>query len=423
MKRVSTDMMNNDMQYWLRRTEQSMASMETKMAKQERNENLRDDPLGAARTVRYDSAVTRLQRFEKNAAYGNDETKLSEGYARQTLEVTQRLREIAVQGANGIYTKDDQKYMASEVDELLGELVSLANSKGPDGAYLFSGEKTQTEPFKAVMGASPLAGKEVLTSVQYLGSNGGPQVQVADDSTLPLSVPGNELFWAEKQEAVSDMDARDWRSTADSAISVDGKRIDVKAGDTVYAIAAKINDSGAPVKANIDPRTFSLSLVATLPHQMRLEDIDAQGKAIGATSGGALHELGLLSGSGSAPDNWAPGARVTGGSLFDAAIRLRDSLNRGDIMETGGQSLAGIDAGIDNLNRRITEIGSRSERFDMLQKRFDAVIPDTTTLLAKEKDLDMTQAITDYKMLEYAHKASLGFAGRLFPQTLLDFLR
>ena len=81
------------------------------MAKQERNENLRDDPLGAARTVRYDSAVTRLQRFEKNAAYGNDETKLSEGYARQTLEVTQRLREIAVQGANGIYTKDDQKYM------------------------------------------------------------------------------------------------------------------------------------------------------------------------------------------------------------------------------------------------------------------------------------------------------------------------
>ena len=423
MKRVSSDMMNNDMQYWLRRTEQSMASMETKMAKQERIENLRDDPLGAARTVRYDSAVTRLQRFEKNAAYGNDQTKLSEGYARQTLEVTQRLREIAVQGANGVYTKEDQKYMASEVDELMGELVSLANSKGPDGAYLFSGEKTQTEPFKAVMSASPLAGKEVLTGVQYLGSNGGPQVQVADDSSLPLSMPGNELFWAEKQEAISDMDARDWRSTGDSAISVDGKRIEVKAGDTVYAIAAKINDSGAPVKASIDPRTFSLSLVATLPHQMRLEDLGAQGTAPGATNGGALHELGLLSGSGPAPDNWAPGARVTGGSLFDAAIRLRDSLNRGDIMETGGQSLAGIDAGIDNLNRRITEIGSRSERFDILQKRFDKVIPDTTTLLAKEKDLDMTQAITDYKMLEYAHKASLGFAGRLFPQTLLDFLR
>jgi len=83
----------------------------------------------------------------------------------------------------------------------------------------------------------------------------------------------------------------------------------------------------------------------------------------------------------------------------------------------------GIDAGIDNLNRRITELGSRSERFDILQKRFDKVVPDTTTLLAKEKDLDMTQAITDYRMLEYAHKASLGFAGRLFPQTLLDFLR
>ena len=35
----------------------------------------------------------------------------------------------------------------------------------------------------------------------------------------------------------------------------------------------------------------------------------------------------------------------------------------------------------------------------------------------------MTKAITDYKMLEYAHKAALSFAGRLFSQTLLDFLR
>jgi flagellar hook-associated protein 3 FlgL len=422
MKRVSTDMMNNDMQYWLRRTEGKLSSAETKMATQQRIQNLRDDPLGAARAVRYDSAVTRLQRFEKNAAFGNDESKLSEGYARQTLEVSQRLREIAVQGANGVYTKEDQKYMAAEVDELLGELVSLANSKGPDGAYLFSGEKTQTEPFKAVMGASPLAGKEILTGVQYLGSNGGPQVQVADDSSLPLSLPGNELFWAEKQEAVSDMDARDWRAKGDSAIAVDGKRIEVKAGDTVYAIAAKINDSGAPVKASIDPRSFSLALVATIPHQMRLEDLPSAGGAAVA-DGGALHELGLLSGSGPAPDNWSGSARVTGGSLFDVAIRLRDSLNRGDIMETGGRALAGIDAGIDNLNRRITELGSRSERFDILQKRFDKVVPDTTTLLAKEKDLDMTQAITDYRMLEYAHKASLGFAGRLFPQTLLDFLR
>jgi flagellar hook-associated protein 3 FlgL len=104
-------------------------------------------------------------------------------------------------------------------------------------------------------------------------------------------------------------------------------------------------------------------------------------------------------------------------------MRLRDSLNRGDAIETGGLALAGIDAGINNLNRRITELGARSERLATVSARLDREIPDTTALLSRERDLDVTQAITDFKMLEYAHKASLGFAGKLFPQTLLDFLR
>ena len=78
---------------------------------------------------------------------------------------------------------------------------------------------------------------------------------------------------------------------------------------------------------------------------------------------------------------------------------------------------------IDNMNRRIAEIGSRSEQLQMVQGRLNKEIPDTQKLLADESDLDLTKAITDYRMLEYAHRASLGFAGRLFPQTLLDFLR
>lgn len=157
---------------------------------------------------------------------------------------------------------------------------------------------------------------------------------------------------------------------------------------------------------------------------IRAEDAKAAGPAAGgAARPGVLEELGLVAGSGSPPDNWAPSARVTGGSLFDVAMRLRDSLNRGDVLETGGQALAGIDAGLDNLNRRAAELGARCERLETVQNRLNREIPDTTKLLAVEKDLDLTTAITQYRMLEYAHKASLGFAGRLFPQTLLDFLR
>jgi flagellar hook-associated protein 3 FlgL len=252
--------------------------------------------------------------------------------------------------------------------------------------------------------------------VQYLGAQGGPSAEVSEGDYMSLGQSGSDVFWAEKQQVVSSYDARDWRASKDATIIVDGKGIGIKAGDNVYAVAAKINDSGAAVKAAIDPRSFALSLETTTAHQLRLEDGPGE-------SGSTLKELGLLAPTGLPPDNLAPSARVSGGSLFDVAIRLRDSLNKGDILETGGAALAGIDAGVDNLNRRVAELGARSERLQSVSTRLNREIPDMTKIASEETDLDLTKAITDYKMLEVAHKATLSFTGRLFPQTLLDFLR
>lgn len=417
--RVSSNLMNDDMQFWTQRRERDMSSAETKMARQTRIENLRDDPLAAARAVRYDSANSRLERYEKNAAWAQDQYKVSEDYMRQSVDITQRLREIAVQGANGSYTKEDQKYMGQEVDQLLGELVNMANARSADGGYLFSGDKSRTQPFREITGSAPGATGEVLVGVQYLGAQNGPSAEVSEGDYMRLSQSGSDVFWAEKQQIVSSYDARDWRASQDATIVVDGKGIGIKAGDNVYAVAAKINDSGAAVKATIDPRSFSLSLETTTAHQLRLED----GPATPGKSGSTLKELGLLAPTGLAPDNLAPSARVSGGSLFDVAIRLRDSLNKGDILETGGAAIAGVDAGLDNLNRRVAELGARSERLQTISTRLNREIPDMTKIASEETDLDLTKAITDYKMLEVAHKATLSFTGRLFPQTLLDFLR
>jgi flagellar hook-associated protein 3 FlgL len=417
--RVSSNLMNDDMQFWTQRRERDMSSAETKMARQTRIENLRDDPLAAARAVRYDSVTSRLERYEKNAAWAQDQYKVSEDYVRQGLDITQRLREIAVQGANGTYTKEDQKYMGQEVDQLLGELVNLANARDADGGFLFSGDKSRTQPFREITGTAPGAAGEVLVGVQYLGAQGGPSAEVSEGDYMNLGQSGSDVFWAEKQQAVSSYDARDWRASQDATIIVDGKGIGIKAGDNVYSVAAKINDSGAAVKATIDPRSFSLALETTTAHQLRLED----GPAAAGKTGSTLKELGLLAPAGLPPDNLAPSARVSGGSLFDVAIRLRDSLNKGDILETGGSALAGIDAGVDNLNRRVAELGSRSERLQSVSARLNREIPDMTKIASEETDLDLTKAITDYKMLEVAHKATLSFTGRLFPQTLLDFLR
>ncbi|MCX7025067.1 MAG: flagellar hook-associated protein 3 [Spirochaetes bacterium] len=415
MKRVSTDMSNNDTQYWLRRKEVAMADIETKIARQTRIPELRSDPLAAAHAVKYESFAARLARFEKNAVFAQDVSAVAEGYSRQAQDVMQRLREIAVQGANGVYTKEDSSYMAAEVNELLKELVSIANSRGPDGRFMFAGDKVTTEPFRALRGFAGGTGEEQVIGVEYLGSTNAVQAEITQDAYVPLGVPGNQVFWGEQSAVFSTFDASGYRVLAPSAIRIDGHEIELKPGDTLHAVIAKINASGAPVKASVDPERNSLVIETTTPHELWLEE----GKG-----GRVFTDLGVLRDPAAPPPaNLAPTARVAGGSMFDAVISLRDALYRGDNIEVGGRVMASVDAAMDNLNLRVAEFGARSERLEQTRARLNKEIPDVVKLQAEAADLDMAQAIMDLRMAEYAKNAALGTAGRVLPVTLLDFLR
>lgn len=413
MRRVSSDMMNNDMQYWLRRKEEDMAAMSSRINKQERLNSLRDDPLAAAHAVRYQSVVSRLERYEKNIFYTLDRARIAEGYMNQSMNIMQRIRELAVAGANGINTQEDTKAMAVEVNELLSELVNLANARGPDGDFLFAGEKARTEPFRTISGYISGGSESLITEVEYLGGVGSPSAEISEAAYLPMNLKGDAVFWAERQRVAGELDASSYRVLEAGSIFIDGEEIALKAGDTVQAIIARINESGAPVKASLDPARNSLVLEGTTAHRLRIED--GQG-------GRVLAELGILSGSG-IPSDYASTARVSGGSLFDSVISLRNSLIKGDHIDIGGRDLGLIDAAMNNLGARLAEAGAMMERLETTAMRLNKEIPDTTALLAREMDLDYTQAITDLKMMEYTQTASLQMAGRVLPKTLLDFLR
>jgi len=68
-------------------------------------------------------------------------------------------------------------------------------------------------------------------------------------------------------------------------------------------------------------------------------------------------------------------------------------------------------------------VGSRSERTEAAWKRLNAEIPTVSAALSREASLDMADAATDLKMMEFAHKAALQTAAKVVPPTLLDFLR
>jgi flagellar hook-associated protein 3 FlgL len=413
-------MPNNDMQFYLRRQEEALSDIQNKIAGQKKMLVPRDDPLAASHAVRYESYLARLERFEKNTLYAKEHYTEIDAYLRQTNDIMQRIRELSVQGANGTYAGDDLKYMAVEINELLKELVSIANATGSDGKQLFAGDKAFTEPFRVVEGT--VQGGEgsaeqipMITAVEYRGAGSARRTEITGGAYSELDIGGGEAFWAEKMQIFSGIDAAGYRAENAGAFYLDGAEITVTPGDTVYAIAAKINDSGAPVKAYIDPENRGLVLEGTRAHLIRAED---------RQDSRVLQDLGIVTfNSDPAAPNWHPAARVSGGSLFDMVIRLRDALFRGDQDFAGSQGIGGMDVAMANVQSRLALNGSRQERAESAWERINTEIPNVTGALGRENSLDFADAAVELGMTQFAHKAALQTASKILPVTLLDFLR
>lgn len=414
MNRISTNQSNNDMQHHMRMREYKMNEAQNKMASQSRIQNLRDDPVSASHATRYKTNMFRLDRYTDNVNTLQDQYNEAESFMRSSNDILQKIRELAIQGASDTTTTEDKQMIAVQVDQLLTELVSISNQKSGDGSALFAGAKFYNEPFQVLKGNVAGADRPVITDIMYNGNIQKNKIEIAENSTIDANFLGNEVFWAEEQEVFSARNALDYVVGDDTSIFIDGQEIALKQGDNVQAIIHRINDAGLPVKASLDPVRSSLVIGTTSPHQLWMEDKS------GST---VLQDLGILQSSGKPPMNYADDARVSGGSLFDMVINLRDELYAGNTIAIGGSALAGIDKAHSSLLTSLAELGSKSERLDFTMLRHAVENTNMTQRYSKETDVNMAEAITNLKMLEYTHKAALQTAGRILSPTLLDYLR
>lgn len=414
MHRISSQFNNTDTQYQLRKQEVRQAMANRQLGNQSKIGQLRDDPIAAGHLVRYQSYLGRVEQFEKNAQTLADQYNVREGYINQNLQIMQRVRELAVNGATGTNTNEDLKNMAVEVNELLKEIIQNANAVGPDGNTLFAGTRTKGTAFDVVLGNIPGSNEELIEKVNYQGNVGTNRIEVDENAYLTVDNSGNKTFWAEPQQLMGQRDLSAWQALEDSTIVVDGVEIAIKSGDNIYAVASKINDSGVAVKASIDPVTNGLNLVTTDSHQIWLED----------KTGSVLSDMGMIKDSSQFPPyNVGESVKVSGGSLFDAVIALRDSMLKGDHEAIGSRVLGTLDSGINNLTTRLAKSGSDYERAMNNVQRSQTTAVNVTQLVSREGDIDVTKAIMDLKKMDLVNQATMSNAGKMYSSSLLNYMR
>lgn len=141
-----------------------------------------DDPAGTMAILRYRSSLSELDRYGSSAAEAHEWITVSDEAIMHLQENLHRVREIAVLGANGSLPPDARAAYTAELEEIIKHVVTIANATY-DGRYVFGGYETTQPPF--VLDAN---------GVSYQGDQGEILREVGQGITLPINIPGDELF-------------------------------------------------------------------------------------------------------------------------------------------------------------------------------------------------------------------------------------
>ena len=98
-----------------------------------------DDASGLAVSEKMRSQIRGLNRASKNALDGISFIQTTEGYLQESQDILQRIRELAVQSANGIYTAEDRMQVQVEVSQLIDEIDRVAEHAQFNGLNLLTG--------------------------------------------------------------------------------------------------------------------------------------------------------------------------------------------------------------------------------------------------------------------------------------------
>ncbi len=189
-----------------------------------------DDAAGLAISNRMTSQVRGLNQAIRNASDGISLIQTAEGALDETTNILQRMRELAIQSANGIYNDENRKTLDAEVQQLISELDRISKTTTFNGQKLLDGSLGDVE--------------------LQVGSNANETIEISiqamDAKTLGMGSTSVDLLGAEITANLSTL------TLAEGDILINGQSIGDFAGssETFQDLIDSINDNVLGVDAS-----------------------------------------------------------------------------------------------------------------------------------------------------------------------------
>ena len=167
-----------------------------------------DDASGLAVSEKMRSQIRGLNQASQNASNAISFIQTTEGYLQSTTDIVQRIRELAVQSSNGIYTDEDRMQIQVEVSQLIAEVDRIASQSQFNGMNMLTGRFEKA------------TGENTVTASMWfhIGSNMDQRTQVFIGTMTSTSLGLKELGTETVMSLAAPDDANRAIGTLDEAL-------------------------------------------------------------------------------------------------------------------------------------------------------------------------------------------------------------
>jgi flagellin len=234
---INTNVSSLNAQRQLMSSGQDLDKAMTRLSSGMRINSAGDDAAGLSISNRQTAQIRGLDQAVRNANDGISLIQTAEGALDESTNILQRMRELAIQSANGIYGDKDRATLDAEVQQLISELDRIAKTTTFNGQNILDGSMKKVD--------------------LQVGSNANETIRISvaavDSKTLGMGSMNADVVGAEID---SDAIGSDGIVTSDGALSaqdilINGQAIGaLKSGDTLGDLVDNINKNVRGVTAS-----------------------------------------------------------------------------------------------------------------------------------------------------------------------------
>jgi flagellar hook-associated protein 3 FlgL len=359
-----------------------------------------DDPAGAVRALDIDKAIAEFDQYGRNSDVVTNRLTYEEQSLEDMTNLLDRVRGLALQGANATTDSVGRAAIATEIQGRLDELMSIANRKDANGEYLFAGFSTLTQPF-----AKTPAG------VAYLGDQGVRLVQTSPTQKTADGHSGYEVFQ------------------------------NVAEGNGTFVVNANAANTGAGVVGTssvVNPANWvrdDYTIRFTSATTYDVVDSANNNVVTGAsyTSGGSIAFRGVqltLTGTVATGDEFSVDASGSE-DMFTTLQKLVTTLGRPTGTDADGAQfnnqmnnvLTQLDRALDHVSSTRADVGARLSVLEQTEETREDRVTDLKGALSDLRDLDYASAITKLNVQMVGLQAAQQSYTQMSQLSLFDFLR